>query len=146
MGFLDKAKASVEQAVKQGQDKLEDVQAKKKADGMLRDLGAWYYATQTHRDEDKGETEMARIIEQLKAHEAEFGPLGNDKDEEEPAAAPPPPPSSPPPASPPPPPPVPQPPAPPIAPDPSIPPPPASPPGGAPPPPPGTIPPPPPPV
>lgn len=140
MGFLDKAKASVEQAVKQGQDKLEDVQAKKKADGMLRDLGAWYYATQTHRDENKGETEMARIVEQLKAHEAEFGPLGNDKDEEEPAPPPPPP------ATPPPPPPVPQPPAPPIAPDPSIPPPPASPPDGAPPPPPGSIPPPPPPA
>ncbi len=44
MGFLDKAMSQVQQAAKQGQDKLDDMQAKKTADGLLRDLGAWYYA------------------------------------------------------------------------------------------------------
>ena len=43
MGFLDK----VQQAAKQGQDKLDDLAAKKKADGLLRDLGAWHYAKLT---------------------------------------------------------------------------------------------------
>jgi hypothetical protein len=89
MGFLDKVKAQAEQAVKQGQEKLEDVQAKKKADGLLRDLGAWYYARETERDEGQGDEQIARLIGELQAHEAEHGPLGSDKEEE---AAPPPPP------------------------------------------------------
>ena len=55
MGFLDKVKAQAEQTLKQGQDKIDEVQAKKKADGLLRDLGAWYYASHTGRDDGKGE-------------------------------------------------------------------------------------------
>jgi hypothetical protein len=82
MGFLDKVKAQAEQAVKQGQDKLEDVQAKKKADGLLRDLGAWHYAIATGRDEGNGPGEIARITAELQAHEAEHGQLGGDRDEE----------------------------------------------------------------
>jgi len=102
MGFLDKVKAQAEQAVKQGQDKLEDVQAKKKADGLLRSLGAWHYAIETGRDEGKGPAEIARITAELQAHEAEHGQLGSDKEEEPEAEAPaPPPPSSPPPPPPP---------------------------------------------
>jgi hypothetical protein len=83
MGLLDKAKAQAQQlaqkaqeGAKGAQEKMETVQAKKKADGMLRDLGAWYYATQTGRDEGRGEAEMARIITELQNHEAEHGPLG----------------------------------------------------------------------
>lgn len=102
MGFLDKVKAQAEQAVKQGQEKLEDVQAKKKADGLLRDLGAWYYASQTDRDDGKGPAEMARITAELQAHEAEHGPLGGGGGADEPDPAettptPPPPPGTPPP-------------------------------------------------
>ncbi|QXC62440.1 hypothetical protein KSP35_06460 [Aquihabitans sp. G128] len=110
MGFLDKVKAQAEQTLKQGQDKIDEVQAKKKADGLLRDLGAWYYAGQTGRDEGKAPGELARITAELQAHEAEHGELGG-KDEPEPPAPPPPapaeapaPPSGPPPSSPPPPP------------------------------------------
>lgn len=99
MGFLDKVKAQAEQAVKQGQEKLEDVQAKKKADGLLRDLGAWYYAGQTDRDDGKAPGELARITAELQAHEAEHGPLGATADEPEPdvpaaPVAPPPPPAA----------------------------------------------------
>ena len=102
MGFLDKVKAQAEQAVKQGQDKLEDVQAKKKADGLLRSLGAWHYAIETGRDEGKGPAEIARITAELQAQEAEHGQLGSDKEEVPQAEAPaPPPPSSPPPPPPP---------------------------------------------
>lgn len=123
MGFLDKVKAQAEQAVKQGQEKLEDVQAKKKADGLLRDLGAWYYARETERDEGQGDEQIARLVAELQAHEAEHGPLGADK-EEEVAPPPPPPPGA---SAPPPPPPVSSPP-PPVAPPVSSPPPPVAPP------------------
>ncbi|MCB0960655.1 MAG: hypothetical protein KDB04_14190 [Acidimicrobiales bacterium] len=131
MGFLDKVKAQAEQAVKQGQDKLDEAQAKRKANDLLRDLGAWYYATETGRDEGNGPAELARITAELQAHEAEHGPLGGAKDEPEPE------PASPEPGA------APAPPAPG-----AVPPPPGEappPPGAIPPPPPGAVPPPPPP-
>ncbi|MCU1452983.1 MAG: hypothetical protein JWN46_1129 [Acidimicrobiales bacterium] len=86
MGFLDKVKSQVEQVAKQGQEKLDDLQAKKKAEGLLRDLGAWYYAVQTGRDEGKGTAELDRIVADLRAHEAEHGPLGARDDDAAPAA------------------------------------------------------------
>ncbi|WP_426572453.1 hypothetical protein [Aquihabitans sp. McL0605] len=153
MGFLDKVKATAEQTIKQGQDKLDEAQAKKKADGLLRSLGAWHYAIDTGRDDGKGPAEIARITEALHAHEAEHGPLGSSAPDDSPeapeAAAPPapsasvpPPPGAevpPPPSGSVPPPPGAVPPPPPGA----VPPPPA---GSVPPPPPGAVPPPPPPL
>ena len=51
MGLMDKVKQSAEQAlakaqqgVSQGQAKIDQELAKRKADGLLRDLGAAYYA------------------------------------------------------------------------------------------------------
>lgn len=79
MGFLDKAKENLEKVAKQGQDKLDEVQSKKKADGLLRDLGAWTYAAATGRDNGQGPTEVERITAELHAHEAEHGPLGGDQ-------------------------------------------------------------------
>jgi hypothetical protein len=112
MGFFDKAKENIERVAKQGQGKIDEVQSKKKADGLLRDLGAWTYAAHTGRDDGKGPTEMQRICSELEAHEAEHGPLGGDKHEAEgesgemssapPPAATSPPAMSPPPMSPPP--------------------------------------------
>lgn len=53
MGLMDKMKAQAEQAVAkgkqgmaQGQSKLDELQAKKRGDALLRDLGAAYYAQQ----------------------------------------------------------------------------------------------------
>lgn len=53
MGLMDKVKAQAEQAAKkaqqgmaQGQSKLDAMQAKKREDALLRDLGAAYYAQQ----------------------------------------------------------------------------------------------------
>jgi hypothetical protein len=83
MGFLDKAKENIDKAkgniekvAKQGQEKLDEVQSKKRADGLLRDLGAWTYAAATGRDKGQGPTEVERIKAELRAHEAEHGPLG----------------------------------------------------------------------
>ncbi len=56
MGLLDKVKDKATQATEmakdaaaKGQAKLDEAQAKKAADGMLRDLGAAFYATKTGR-------------------------------------------------------------------------------------------------
>lgn len=53
MGLMDKVKQQAEQAltkaqqgVAQGQAKLDEVQAKRQADQLLRDLGAAYYAAE----------------------------------------------------------------------------------------------------
>ena len=56
MGLLDKVKAqataateTAKDAAAKGQAKMNEAQAKKAADGMLRDLGAAFYATKTGR-------------------------------------------------------------------------------------------------
>jgi hypothetical protein len=102
MGFLDKAAAKVSEATKAAQEGIADQQAKRKADGLLRELGAWTYAK--HKGGfPEADTNIARVLGELAAHEAEHGELGA-KDEPAPAPTPPPPPA---PAPPPPPPPAP---------------------------------------
>lgn len=94
MGFLDKAKeqasalaSKAQDAASQGQAKLDAAQAKKHADGLLRDLGAWHYAQRTGRDNGTGAAEIERLHGELQAHEAEHGPLGGERPEQ-PSAAP----------------------------------------------------------
>jgi len=74
MGFLDK----VQQAIDKGQDKLGDLQAKRSSDQLLRDLGAWYYASRTGRDGGDGAGHVERLVGELQAFEAANGPLGGD--------------------------------------------------------------------
>ncbi len=90
MGFLDKAKEQAsalankaQEGLNQGQAKLDAAQAKKHADGLLRDLGAWVYAQRTGRDEGRAAAEIERLFGELQAHEAEHGPLGSDPHQEE---------------------------------------------------------------
>jgi hypothetical protein len=99
MGFLDKLQQTAKETLDKGKEKLEDVQADRTADKLLRDLGAWYYAGRTGRDSGEAAGNVERLVAELQAHEAEHGPLGA-KDEE--AAAPAPPPPGPPPSAPPP--------------------------------------------
>jgi hypothetical protein len=122
MGLLDKVKAQAtaatemaKDAAAKGQAKLDESQAKKAAEGMLRDLGAAYYATQTGRTTPTTEADIERLVAALQQHESEHGPMTLAP--ESPAAAPtaapsgdapppPPPPQAADPASPPPPPPT----------------------------------------
>lgn len=113
MGFLDKAKATVTEATKAAQDGVAEMTAKRKADGLLRELGAWTYAKHKGGYAD-ADANITRVLGELAAHEAEHGELGT-KDESPPpppaaapappapppapSAAPPPPPPPPPPAS-----------------------------------------------
>jgi hypothetical protein len=75
MGFLDKAKQTLQEGAKAAQDKLDDATAKRKADGLLRELGAWTYAK--HKGGyGEAEANIERVLGELAAHEAEHGPLG----------------------------------------------------------------------
>jgi len=74
MGLLDKAKDKAtkladkaQEAGKAGQEKLKDVQTKRKADALLRELGAAVWAG---RDAD-----VSQAKEQLRAHEVEHGAI-----------------------------------------------------------------------
>ena len=123
MGLLDKAKDRVAQATElakdaaqKGQAKLEEVQSKKGADGILRDLGAAVYATKTGRATPTTDSDIARLVGSLQEYEAQHGQLtlAPESAAAAPTAAPasapgtppPPPPAAADPASPPPPPPT----------------------------------------
>lgn len=80
-------KQTAQETLDKGKEKLDDVQADRAADKLLRDLGAWYYASQTGRDNGEAGANVARIIAELQAHEAEHGELGKDKEPEPPAPA-----------------------------------------------------------
>ena len=80
MGLLDKVKAQAtaatvmaKDAAQKGQAKLDEVQAKKAADGMLRDLGAAVYATKTGRATPTTDADIDRLVAALQTHEAEHG-------------------------------------------------------------------------
>ncbi len=82
MGFLDKVKetattatAAAKDAAAQGKGKLDDMQAKKRADAMLRDLGALSYGSVTSRESPTSEADATRLVEALQAHETEHGTL-----------------------------------------------------------------------
>ena len=123
MGLLDKVKAQAtaatemaKDAAAKGQAKMNEAQAKKAADGMLRDLGAAFYATKTGRATPTTDDEIAQLVTALQAHESEHGQITLAAESAAgaptaaPAGAPAPPPPPPPqaadPASPPPPPPT----------------------------------------
>ena len=82
MGLMDKVKASAEvglakagEAGTAGQAKLDAAQAKHRAEGLLRDLGAAAYADHQGRASDRTTEDAARIVSELQAYEAEYGPL-----------------------------------------------------------------------
>ena len=82
MGLLDKVKAQAtaatemaKDAAAKGQAKLDEAQAKKAAEGMLRDLGAAFYATKTGRTTPTTDADIERLVAALQQHESEHGPL-----------------------------------------------------------------------
>jgi hypothetical protein len=82
MGLLDEVKARAtaatemaKEAAAKGQAKLDEAQAKKTADGMLRDLGAAFYSLKTGRSTPTTQADMDRLVAALQDHEAKHGPL-----------------------------------------------------------------------
>jgi hypothetical protein len=93
MGLLDKVKAQAtaatemaKDAAAKGQAKLDEAQAKKAAEGMLRDLGAAFYATKTGRATPTTDADIERLVTAIQQYESEHGPLTLAP--ESPAAAP----------------------------------------------------------
>lgn len=96
MGFLDKAKAQAQalaekaqEGVKTGQEKIEEVQAARKADGLLRDLGAAVLLERTGRATPDTAATVERLVAELSAHEAEHGLSVAPRAAADPAAGPP---------------------------------------------------------
>jgi hypothetical protein len=77
MALFDKVKAQAEaladkaqQGVAQGKEKIEDLQAKKHLDGLLRDLGE---AVHAHRRQGGTEADVDRALEAVDTHLRQSG-------------------------------------------------------------------------
>jgi hypothetical protein len=82
MGLMDKVKAQATQlaekaqeAGKVGQQKIGNLQVKKQADTLLRELGAHHFAKAKGRGDAQTDTKIAGVMAQLDAHEAEHGQI-----------------------------------------------------------------------
>ena len=82
MGLMDKVKSQAtqlaekaQQAGQAGQAKLAEVQAKRKADALLLELGGICYLQRTGRAEASAEARAGEIVGLVQAHEAEYGPV-----------------------------------------------------------------------
>jgi hypothetical protein len=82
MTLLDKAKVAAEKAaargkqgVQQGQAKIDAIQTKRKADALLRELGAAYYAELRHGGSHDA---VASVVDALDSHEKEHGAIDNE--------------------------------------------------------------------
>jgi hypothetical protein len=91
MALMDKMKAQASQlaqkaqeAGKAGQSKLEDAKANRRADAMLRDLGAAVYAQKSGTATDQTAGDIDRLVGELKAHEAEHGAVSASAAEADP--------------------------------------------------------------
>ena len=86
MPLFDKVKAQATQvaqkaqeAGKAGQAKLDEVQAKRKADGLFRDLGEVVYAERTGKGDGGTAAEIDRLVQEITAHEAEQAETAADE-------------------------------------------------------------------
>jgi len=82
MGIFDKVKEQAEKAKAQAQDlkgkvgdKVDEVQSKRKADDLLGDLGRFLYAEKTGRPLTGADSEISRLVDELKSLEAQGVPI-----------------------------------------------------------------------
>jgi hypothetical protein len=80
MGLMDKMKAQATQISQKAQEtardgkvKFDQAQAKRRADAMLRNLGALVYAERTGRAAADTQAQVDKLIADISAHEAENG-------------------------------------------------------------------------
>jgi hypothetical protein len=93
MGLMDKVRAQstqlaqkAQETAREGKVKLDQAQAKRRADAMFRDLGATVYAERTGRGTPDSKDKIDRLVDALSRQEASQG-LG-DPDGSAPGAAP----------------------------------------------------------
>jgi len=82
MGLMDKVKAQTSQLLEQaqqvgqaGQAKLAEVQAKRKADALLLELGGVTYLERVGRSDASTQARAAQLVTLLQQHETEHGPV-----------------------------------------------------------------------
>jgi hypothetical protein len=80
MGLMDKVKAQASQigqkaqeAAQEGKARLDQVQANRQADAMLRNLGALVYAERTNRGRPDTQDKINKLVSQIQAHESANG-------------------------------------------------------------------------
>jgi hypothetical protein len=80
MGLMDKVKAQAtvlaqrtQDTAREGMARLDQATATRHADAMLRNLGALAYAEQTGRGAPDSADQIARLVSEISAHEAENG-------------------------------------------------------------------------
>lgn len=73
MGLMDKVKAQATVLAQRAEDTARDMQARRQADAMLRDLGAAAYAERTGRSTDQTEAKIDKLVSALSAHETQYG-------------------------------------------------------------------------
>jgi hypothetical protein len=90
MALFDKVKEQASQlaqkaqeAGKAGQAKIEDAQSRRKADAILRQLGAAVYAQRSGTASVDNSADIDKLVADLKAFEAEHGPIAaSDADDD----------------------------------------------------------------
>ena len=85
MGLMDKVKeqaaaaaSAAKDVAQKGQAKVDEMQARRGADGVLRDLGLVVYLSRVDRTPENAESDIAAHVETLRAYEAEHGPLQSE--------------------------------------------------------------------
>ncbi len=80
MGLMDRVKAQAtlaaqkaQEAAQQGKDKLDQAQANRRGDAMLRQLGVIVYADRTGRGTPDSQAKIDKLINDISAHERENG-------------------------------------------------------------------------
>jgi hypothetical protein len=80
MGLMDKVRAQGSQlaqvaqdAAREGKVKLDQAQAKRRADALFRDLGAAVYAERTGRGSPDSQERIDRLVDALSRQEADQG-------------------------------------------------------------------------
>ena len=80
MGLIDRVREQAAQiaqktqeAAQEGRVKLDEAQARRRADAMFRDLGAAVYAERTGRGGTDGAAKIDRLVKALSRQEAEQG-------------------------------------------------------------------------
>jgi len=85
MGLVDRMKqqatqiaGKAQEAGKVGQAKLEALQARRRADDLLRQLGLISFSAATGRGAPSDERRSNDLVEQLRQYEAEYGTLTSE--------------------------------------------------------------------
>jgi len=90
MGFMDKVKDTAAKgtemakgAAKAGQDKLDEQKAKKRIGDLKEELGGVVYAQKTGTGNGSADTEIERLVNEIKDAEAELAAIGTEDDADE---------------------------------------------------------------